>query len=114
VPLIKDDKLRALAVTRKQRSPTLSDVPTMAEAGFLEVEGATWTAVVVPAGTPKEIVTKLHGSTVAALAQPDVKEKLAAIAYVPVGNSPEECVAFFKSEMTKWGPIIKAAGLRAE
>ena len=114
VPLIKDGKLRALAVTGKQRSPTLPDIPTMAEAGFPEVEGYTWTAVVVPAGTPKEIVTKLHGLVVTALAQPDVKEKLAAIAYVPVGNSPEECAAFFKSEMAKWGPVIKAAGLKAE
>jgi tripartite-type tricarboxylate transporter receptor subunit TctC len=86
----------------------------MAEAGFPEVEGFTWTAVVVPAGTPKEIVAKLHDLVVAALAQPDVKEKLAAIAYVPIGNSPEECAAFFKSEMAKWGPIIKAAELRAE
>jgi tripartite-type tricarboxylate transporter receptor subunit TctC len=114
VPLIKDGKLRALAVTGKERSPTLPDIPTMAEAGFPEVEGATWTAVVVPAGTPKEIIAKLHGLTVAALAKADVKEKLAAIAYVPIGNSPEECAAFFKSEMAKWGPIIKAAGLRAE
>jgi tripartite-type tricarboxylate transporter receptor subunit TctC len=62
----------------------------MAEAGFPEVEGFTWTAVVVPVGTPKEIVTKLHGLLVAALAQPDVKEKLTAIAYVPVGNSSDE------------------------
>jgi len=114
VPLIKDGKLRALAVTGKERSPTLPDIPTMAEAGFPEVEGATWTAVVVPAGTSKEIIAKLHGFTVEALAKPDVKEKLAAIAYVPIGNSPEECAAFFKSEMAKWGPIIKAAGLRAE
>jgi tripartite-type tricarboxylate transporter receptor subunit TctC len=114
VPLIKDGKLRALAVTGKERSPTLPEIPTMAEAGFPEVEGATWTAVVVPAGTPQEIVAKLHRLVVAALALPDVKEKLAAIAYVPIGNSPEECAAFFKSEMAKWGPIIKAAGLRAE
>ena len=114
VPLIKDGKLRALAVTGKERSPTLPEIPTMAEAGFPEVEGATWTAVVVPAGTPKELTAKLHRLTVAALAQPDVKEKLAAIAYVPIGNSPEECAAFFKSEMAKWGPIIKAAGLKAE
>jgi tripartite-type tricarboxylate transporter receptor subunit TctC len=114
VPLIKDGKLRALAVTGKERSPTLPDIPTMSEAGFPEVEGATWTAVVVPAGTPKDIVAKLHGLIVASLAQPDVKEKLTAIAYVPVGNSPEECAAFFKAEMAKWGPIIKAAGLKAE
>jgi tripartite-type tricarboxylate transporter receptor subunit TctC len=114
VPLIKDGQLRALAVTGKERSPTLPEIPTMAEAGFPEVEGATWTAVVVPAGTPQEIVAKLHRLTVAALALPDVKEKLAAIAYVPIGNSPEECAAYFKSEMAKWGPIIKAAGLKAE
>ena len=114
VPLIKDGKLRALAVTGTARSPTLPEIPTMAEAGFPEVEGFTWTAIVVPAGTPKEIVTKLHGLAVAALALPDVKEKLAAIAYVPVGNSPEECAAFFKAEMAKWGPVIKAAGLKAE
>jgi tripartite-type tricarboxylate transporter receptor subunit TctC len=107
VPLIKDGKLRALAVTGKARSPTLPDIPTMAE-------GATWTAVVVPAGTPQEIVAKLHSLVVAALAQPDVKDKLAAIAYVPIGNSPEECTAFFQAEMAKWAPIIKAAGLRAE
>jgi tripartite-type tricarboxylate transporter receptor subunit TctC len=114
VPLIKDAKLRALAVTGKERSPTLPEIPTMAEAGFPAVEGATWTAVVVPAGTAQEIVAKLHRLTVAALALPDVKEKLAAIAYVPVGSSPEECAAFFQAEMGKWGPIIKAAGLRAE
>jgi tripartite-type tricarboxylate transporter receptor subunit TctC len=114
VPLIKDGKLRALAVTSKERSPTLPDIPTMAEAGFPEVEGTTWTAVVVPAGTPKDVIAELHRLIVASLAQPDVKEKLAAIAYVPIGSSPEECSAFFKSEMAKWGKIIKEAGLRAE
>lgn len=114
VPLIKDGQLRPLAVTGKARSPTLPDIPTMVEAGFPEVEGATWTAVVVPAGTPKDIIAELHRLIVASLAQPDVKEKLAAIAYVPIGNSPEECAAFFKAEMAKWGPIIKAAGLRAD
>ena len=114
VPLIKDGKLRALAVTGKERSPTLPEIPTMAEAGFPEVEGSTWTAMVVPAGTPKPIIAELHRLVVNSLAQPDVKEKLAAVAYVPIGNSPEECSAFFKSEMAKWGKIIKDAGLRAE
>jgi len=113
-PLIKDGKLRALAVTGKERSPTFPEVPTMAEAGFPDVEGSTWTAIVVPAGTPKTIIAELHRLIVNSLAQPDVKQKLAAIAYVPIGNSPEECSAFFKSEMAKWGKIIKDAGLRAE
>jgi tripartite-type tricarboxylate transporter receptor subunit TctC len=114
VPLIKSGGLRALAVTGKERAPTLPDVPTMAEAGFPEVEGATWTAVVVPAGTPKDIVAKLHDMIVAGLAQDDVKTKLAAMAYVPIGNSPQECEAFFKSEMDKWSKVIKDAGLHAE
>ena len=114
VALIKSGALHALAVTGKARSPTLPEIPTMAEAGFPDVEGSTWTAVVVPAGTPKEIVAELHRLIVAGLSQPDVKEKLAAMAYVPIGNSPEECSAFFKNEMAKWSKVIKDAGLRAE
>ncbi len=114
VALIKSGGLRALAVTGTTRSPTLPQIPTMAEAGFPEVEGTTWTAVVVPAGTPKEIIAKLHDMIVASLAQPDVKEKLAAMAYVPIGNSPQECEAFFKAEMAKWSKVIKDAGLKAE
>jgi tripartite-type tricarboxylate transporter receptor subunit TctC len=114
VPLIKSGALRALAVTGKTRAPSLPDVPTMAEAGFPNVVGATWTAVAAPAGTPKEIVAKLHDLIVAGLKQPDVIAKLTAMAYVPIGNSPEECEAFFKSEMATWGPVIKEAGLKAE
>jgi tripartite-type tricarboxylate transporter receptor subunit TctC len=114
VPLIKSGQLRALAVTGKERSPALPDVPTMAEAGFPEVVGATWTAVVVPAGTPEDIIAKLHDLIVTGLAQQDVKDKLAAMAYVPIGNSPEECTAFFKSEMAIWSKVIQDAGLHAE
>ena len=114
VSLIKGGQLRALGVTGKARSPTLPDIPTMAEAGFPEVEGSTWTAVVVPAGTPKDIIAELHRLIVGSLAQPDVRERLAAMAYVPIGNSPEDCTAFFKDEMAKWSKVIKDAGLRAE
>jgi tripartite-type tricarboxylate transporter receptor subunit TctC len=114
VPLITGGQLRALAVTGTARAPTLPETPTMAESGFPEVEGATWTAVVVPAGTPKEIIAELHRLIAESLAQGDVTDKLAAMAYVPIGSSPEECTAFFKAEMTKWGKVIKDAGLRAE
>ena len=86
----------------------------MAESGFPEVEGVTWTAMVVPARTPNDIVAKLHDMIVKSLATPDVKGKLAAMAYAPIGNTPEECEAFFKSEMDKWGKVIKDAGLKAE
>jgi tripartite-type tricarboxylate transporter receptor subunit TctC len=114
VPLIKDGKLRALAVTGHARSPTLPEIPTMAEAGFPEVEGSTWTAVVVPAGTPKDIITKLNRLIADGLTQPEVKERLAAMAYVPIGNSPDECTEFFKAEISKWSKVIKDAGLLAE
>jgi tripartite-type tricarboxylate transporter receptor subunit TctC len=114
VPLIKAGQLRALAVTGKERSPTLPDIPTMTEAGFPNVEGATWTAVVVPKGTPADIVAKLHTMIVDALAKPDVREKLAAMAYMPIGDTPAECEAFFKGEMAKWGKVIQDAGLKAE
>ncbi|HEX4041209.1 MAG TPA: tripartite tricarboxylate transporter substrate binding protein [Xanthobacteraceae bacterium] len=114
LPLIKSGQLRALAVTGKERAPSLPDVPTMAEAGFPEVVGSTWTAVVAPAGTPKDIIAKLHDLIVKGLAQPDVKAKLASMAYVGIGNSPEECTQFFKDEMATWGKVIKDAGLHAE
>ncbi len=114
VPLIKAGQIRALAVTGKERSPALPDVPTMAEAGFPEVEGATWTAIVAPAGTPKDIISKLHDLIVQGLAQSDVRAKLAAMAYVPIGSSAQECTDFFKAELAKWGPVIEQAGLKAE
>ena len=85
----------------------------MAEAGFPEVEGSTWTAVAVPAGTPKEIVDKLHKHDRQPPGRDDIKQKLAAMAYVPIGDTPEECEAFLKSEMAKWGKVIKDAGLKA-
>ena len=114
VPLIKAGQLRALAVTGKERSPALPDVPTMAEAGFPEVVGVTWTAVVAPAGTPKQIIAKLHDLIVSSLGQPAVKAKLAAMAYAPIGDTPDECAAFFKSELTTWGKIIKDSGMKAQ
>jgi tripartite-type tricarboxylate transporter receptor subunit TctC len=114
VPLIKSGQLRALAVTGKERSPALPEIPTMAEAGFPDVDGVTWTAVMVPKGTPADIIAELHRLIVAGLAQPDLKQKLAAMAYVPIGNSPEQCEAFLKAEMVKWSKVIKDAGLKAE
>jgi tripartite-type tricarboxylate transporter receptor subunit TctC len=114
VPQVKDGKLRALAVTRKSRSPALPDVPTMAEAGYPDIEGEAWFAVIVPAGTPREIITLLHREIVEIIALPDVKERLAVIGFEPIGNTPEECAAQFRTEIAKWGKVIRAAGIKAE
>ena len=114
VPLVKDGQLRALAVTSKARTQALPDVPTMAEAGYPEVEGSSWTAVAVPAGTPKEIIALLNRMIVGIVALPDIKARLGALGYEPIGNTPDECTAFFKAEMAKWSKVIRAAGIRAE
>jgi tripartite-type tricarboxylate transporter receptor subunit TctC len=114
VPLIKDGKLRALAVTSKKRSPALPDVPTMAEAGYPEVQGSSWTAMFVPAGTPNDIVAQLNRMIVGIVGLPDIKERLAALGIEPVGGSAAECDAFVRAEMDKWSKVIRAAGLKAE
>lgn len=114
VPLIKDGKLRALAVTSKTRSKSLPDTPTMAESGYPDVEGASWVALVVPKGTPKNIVAQLHQMVVKIVAMPDIVERLDALGFEPIANTPEECDKFFHVEQAKWSKVIKAAGIRAD
>jgi tripartite-type tricarboxylate transporter receptor subunit TctC len=114
VPMVKDGKLRALAVSTATRSQALPDVPTMAEAGFPEIEGESWFTVVVPAGTPKEIITRLQQEIAKAVATPDMKERLAVLGYEPVASTPEECEAKFKREIAKWTKVIREAGIKAE
>jgi len=114
VPLVKDGQLRALAVMSKTRAQVLPEVPTMAEAGYPDVEGSSWTAVVVPAGTPKDIVAALHRMIAAIVALPDIKERLGALGYEPIGSTPEQCAEFFKTETAKWSKVIRASGIRAD
>jgi tripartite-type tricarboxylate transporter receptor subunit TctC len=114
VPMIKDGKLRALAVTTKTRSHALPDVPTMAEAGYPEIEGESWFAVVVPAGTPKEIVTLLYRETTAAVRSPEMAPRLAELGYEPVASTPEECAVTFKVDSAKWTKVIQDAGIKGE
>src|SRR5216684_4639044 len=109
IPLVKDGKLHALAVSTKTRSQALPDTPTMAEAGFPEIAGESWFAVVVPAGTPKDVVALLHREIVDVMALPDMKERLATLGYEVVGSTPEECAAQFKTDTARWGKVIQAA-----
>jgi len=114
VPLIKDGKLRALAVSTKTRSQALPDVPTMTQAGYPDVAGESWFAVVVPAGTPRDIIALLQRDIAQAIIRPDMQERLATLGYEPVASTPEECAARFRTEIAKWGKVIGEAGIKAQ
>jgi tripartite-type tricarboxylate transporter receptor subunit TctC len=90
------------------------DVPTMAEEGYPEVEGESWFAVVVPAGTPKEIIVRLNREIARAVQVPEVKQRLAVLGYAEVSSSPEDCAAQFKAEAAKWTKVIRASGAKGE
>jgi tripartite-type tricarboxylate transporter receptor subunit TctC len=86
----------------------------MAEAGYPEVEGSTWTALYAPAGTPPDVIQEVNRLVVKIVMLPDVKEKLAALGVEPVGSSPEQLAVFLRSEMEKWSKVIRAAGIKPQ
>jgi tripartite-type tricarboxylate transporter receptor subunit TctC len=114
VPLVKDRKLRALAVATKKRSPALPDVPTMTEASYPDIQGESWFVVVVPAGTPSEIIAVLHRDIARIMTLPEMTERLATLGYEPVVNSSAECAALMKTEMARWTKVIRDAGIKAQ
>jgi len=109
--LIKDRKLRALAVTSLKRAAALPDVPTLDELGIKGQEAETMQGVLVPAGTPKEIVDLLQREIAAILATPDVKERVDALGFEPSGMSPADFDAYIKAEIAKWRGVIEKAGI---
>ncbi len=114
LPHIKSGKLRALAVTSSKRSQALPDVPTVAESGLAGYDSTQWYGVLAPAGTPREIVSRLHDAIVHALRDDEVGKRLAADGAEAVGSTPEEFAAFIKSESEKWAKVATAAGIKAE
>jgi len=113
VPLINDGKLRALAVTGKMRTPTLPNVPTMAESGYPEVEGDSFVGFVVPAGTPKDVIALLNREIVKSLATSEMKERQTALGNDVVASTPEEFGKRIRAELSTWAKVIKAANIKA-
>ena len=113
-PNIVAGKLRGLAIATLKRSPFLPDVPTLAESGFPDFEAVGWIGIAAPLGTAPAIVDKLNAQMNAMLGNPGVKERLAALAFTPVGGSREHFAAFIRSEIAKWGKAIRASGAKAD
>jgi tripartite-type tricarboxylate transporter receptor subunit TctC len=115
LPYIRDGRLIGLAVTSRRRNAALPDLPTVAEAGLPGYEAAAWYGVLAPAGTPKSIVARLHKDFTAALAQSDVREKLAAQTIEAVtSDSPAAFAEFLHREQVKWSALVKKAGAKAD
>lgn len=107
-------QLRALGIAATERAAGMPDVPTFAEQGIKDQDADTLTGIVAPAGTPKEIVDLLYREIAKAVSQPDVKERLTALGFKPVANTPDEFGARIRLEMDKWGKVVRDANLRIE
>jgi tripartite-type tricarboxylate transporter receptor subunit TctC len=114
LPYIKSGRLRALAVSSATRVAALPEVPTFAEAGFPGVEDYTWIGVFLPAGTPPAIAQKLNESINQALQSADMRERLDALAFEPVGGTPQQFSAYVKTEIAKWGKVVREGNIKAE
>src|ERR1044072_1975579 len=114
IALIKEGKVRALAVTGPARSPLLPDLPTVAEAALPGYESVLHYGIVAPAGTPRPIVEKLNAAMRAALAEPDVRERIIADGAEPLPGTPEDYAADIDQEETKWSKVVKVSGARVE
>jgi len=112
LPLVREGKLRAFAITSRKRSPQIPELPTMEELGFPGFEATAWFGLMAPAGTPQSIIDKLHKETVRLLALPEVKSKLEGLGVQLVGNTPEEFAAIIRTETPHWGKVIKDAGIK--
>ena len=111
---VKAGKLRALAVTSKQRISAAPEVPTFEEAGLRGYEAVGWFGAVAPAGTPKDIINRLNTEIRNALAAPDVKERALTAGAEPHATSPEEFAAYIREETKKWGEVVRAAGIKLQ
>jgi tripartite-type tricarboxylate transporter receptor subunit TctC len=114
MPHIRGGKLRALAVTSEQRTPELPDVPTMAEAGIKDLVVTAWFGLFAPAGTPQEVLRKMHEASAAAVRDPEVVARFKEMGGVAGGNTPAEFTAFVNNERQRWKQIVDTAGLSME
>ena len=114
LPHVKSGSLRGLAVTTKERVPVVPEIPTIAESGVPGFDVFSWFGFFVPAKTPQDVVAKINADTNAALAYPSVKTRFEELGATPKGSTPAELAAYLKSEIDKWGPVIREARIRVD
>jgi tripartite-type tricarboxylate transporter receptor subunit TctC len=114
LPFVQQGKVRAIAVSTKERFPPLPDLPTVDQSGLKGFDGSSWNGVVMPAGTPRDIVAKVSGELVKMLKAPEMKEKILQQGGLASGNTPEEFTAYVKAEIDKWARVAKAARVQVE
>jgi tripartite-type tricarboxylate transporter receptor subunit TctC len=106
--------VRGLAISSTKRNAAAPAVPTVAESGVPGFEVSSWFAFFSPARTPPDIIKKISADTVAALADPAVNSRLEGLGYTVIGSTPEDLAAHLQSDINKWGPVIKDAGIRID
>jgi tripartite-type tricarboxylate transporter receptor subunit TctC len=112
VQYVEKGRLRVLAIGGTKRSAVLPDVPPMAEAGVPGFDFAAWTGYLAPAGTPRDVIAKLHADIVRTVNAPDVREKMTTLGFELVGNSPEEFATLIRNDIARFGKLVKAAGIK--
>ena len=111
LPVVKEGRLRGLAVTSLRRTPSI-DLPTVAESGLPGFEAISWFGLMAPAGTPAPIVAKVHQQAAAIVAMPDVREKLTSLGFDTTADGPEAMRAIIKADIAKWATVIKDANIK--
>ena len=111
---VRAGKIKALAVTTAKRSALAPELPTIAESGLPGFDISTWFGIFVPAGTPRDVVERLHGEFTKALAMPDIREKMLVLGAEPVASRPEEFAAYIRAEADKYTRVIRASGAKAD
>jgi tripartite-type tricarboxylate transporter receptor subunit TctC len=114
LPHVRSGKLRALGVGNAERVPSLPEFPTISESGLKGYEAYAWGGMLAPAGTPKEIIARLSKETVAAIRMKEVSDQLLKEGTVPTPTTPEEFGAYIKTEIDKWGAVVRMANIKGE
>ncbi len=114
LPHVRNGRVRAIGVTSVKRATVAPDIPTLAEAGVPGYEVVQWYGILAPANTPRDIIAKLHATTVRVVQDPATRQRLISDGSEPVGNTPEEFSAVIRADLKKWGKVVKDAGIKLD